>query len=142
MMNKGIFGIITLVLLVLALASCGMLADEHVGIYLNIEAPGIQSAEIDFWCGDTLRNTTGFCNADNTEMKPGQVFGVDRPETGTLDLTCDITFTTVDGEEHNSEKTKVTLPSGQEKYDLVVRLDEKGEYQVRILSTAKENQHG
>lgn len=118
-------------MLVFALSSCGIGVEERVGVFLNIEAPGIQSVEIDFWCGDVLRNTTGACNADNTEMKVGQGFGFDRPETGKLDFTCDITFTTVTGEEINSEKTKITLPAGQDKYDLAVCFDENGEYEVK-----------
>ncbi|MBQ8208538.1 MAG: hypothetical protein IJZ89_07390 [Clostridia bacterium] len=136
---KRSFLFLILFLFAFSLIACENTGGERVGIYLNINAPKINSIEIDFWCGDVLRNTAGVSNADNSEMKPGQAFGFDIPETGTLDFTCDITLKTVDGKEINSEKTKVTLPAGHEKYDLEVSLDENGEYSIYILSKAKED---
>ncbi len=141
MMNKKI--LIFCLALVLLFSSCAFgLSTIRLGIYVYIGTENVQSIEIDFIRGDKVINTTGCCNADNTPMKKGQMFGFDKPEFGKSDFSLQIKVNTTDGKEFESEQTFITLPGGFQRYELELACDEMGEYYIKLLSGERIEENG
>ncbi len=140
-MNKKI--LLVSLALVLILSSCTFgEVENRLGIYVYIGAENVQSIEIDFIRGDKVISTTGCCNADNTPMKKGQMFGFDKPEFGKSDFSLQINVKTTDGKEIENEKTFITLDGGFQKYELELALDNMGEYYINLLSSERIEENG
>ncbi len=140
-MNKKLL-VLSLVL-ILFLSSCAFgTSNNKIGIYVYIGAENIKSIEIDFLRDNKIVSTTGCCNADNTPMKKGQMFGFDKPEYGNADFSLQIMVKTIDGNEFENEKTQITLPGGFDRYKLELALDDAGEHYVKLISSERIDENG